>query len=72
MGILGIMISFLPVVFGGIRLARFNVIFGGREKTRFVGLPIPYYAIGIASFIIFNYHLWKELYLSRVIIPQLF
>ena len=71
MGILGIILSFLPLVFGGIRLARFNVIFGGKEKTKFVGLPIPNMAITFASFIIFNYHFWGELYLSRIIIPQL-
>jgi len=72
MGILGIIISFLPLVFGGIRLARFNVIFGGKEKTIFVGLPIPYSALSVVSFIIFNYYFWNELYLSRILIPQLF
>ncbi|MFZ5519346.1 MAG: CDP-diacylglycerol--serine O-phosphatidyltransferase [Candidatus Zhuqueibacterota bacterium] len=71
LGILGIILSFLPLVFGGIRLARFNVIFGGKEKTKFVGLPIPYMAMTLSSFIIFNYHFWGELYLSRIIIPQL-
>ncbi len=71
MGILGIILAFLPLVFGCIRLARFNVVFGGKEKTKFVGLPIPFMAITMASFIIFNYHFWGELYLSRIMIPQL-
>lgn len=71
MGILGIIISFLPLMFGGIRLARFNIVFGGKEKTSFVGLPIPNAAICFTSFIIFNYYFWNELYLSRLMIPQL-
>ena len=70
MGLLGIIISFLPLVVGGIRLARFNVIFGGKEKNKFVGLPIPNTALTFAAFVIFNYHFWNELYLSRILIPQ--
>jgi CDP-diacylglycerol---serine O-phosphatidyltransferase len=70
-GILGIILSFLPLMCGGIRLARFNVMFGGQEKTNFVGLPIPAAALSFMSFIIFNYHFWDEIYLSRVMIPQL-
>jgi len=72
LGILGIIISFLPLLFGGIRLGRFNVLFGGKEKTKFVGLPIPYSALNSASFIIFNYHYWNKLHLSRMLIPQIF
>lgn len=71
MGILGIIISFLPLIFGSVRLARFNVIFGGKEKTKFVGLPIPHSAINIASFLILNYFFWNEVYLSRILIPQI-
>lgn len=71
MGILGIIISFLPLIFGSVRLARFNVIFGGKEKTKFVGLPIPHSAINIASFFILNFFFWNEVYLSRILIPQI-
>jgi CDP-diacylglycerol--serine O-phosphatidyltransferase len=71
MGILGIIISFFPLLFGCVRLARFNVIFGGKEKTKFVGLPIPHAAMSCASFVIFNYYFWNEIYLSRIVIPQL-
>ena len=71
LGKLGIIISFLPLIFGGIRLARFNVLYGHKPKTRFVGLPIPYSALHIASFVIFNYHFWDDLHLSRILIPQL-
>lgn len=72
MGLLGILISFLPLLFGSIRLARFNVIFGGKEKTSFVGLPIPYSALNTASFVIFNYHYWGHIHLNRILIPQIF
>jgi len=71
LGKLGIIISFLPLLFGGVRLARFNILYGNKAKTKFVGLPIPYSALWTASFIIFNYHFWDELYLSRYLIPQL-
>ncbi len=70
-GRLGIIIAFLPLLFGGIRLARFNVLYGNKPKTKFVGLPIPYSALCTASFVIFNYHFWDDIHLSRILIPQL-
>ncbi len=70
MGMLGMLISFIPAMCGGIRLARFNVLFGGKEKKSFVGLPIPLAAISNVAFIIFNFHFWDDLYLSRFLIPQ--
>ena len=48
----GIFFSFLPLLFGGIRLARFNVQIAGFEKKGFSGLPIPTTAYGIASIIL--------------------
>ena len=71
-GILGVIISFMPLLFGGIRLARFNVLFGGKEKAKFIGLPIPFAALHTAAFIIFNYRFWDGLHLSRILIPQIF
>ena len=71
MGILGIIISFLPLLFGGVRLARYNVTQGGKERTKFVGLPIPHSALNFASFMIFNYYFWDEMFLSRILIPQI-
>ncbi|MCK6543840.1 CDP-diacylglycerol--serine O-phosphatidyltransferase [bacterium] len=55
-GIWGILISFMPLVFGGIRLARFNVgVADHSEKDSFfTGLPIPSSAITIASFVAFE------------------
>ncbi len=71
LGKLGIIISFLPLLFGGVRLAKFNVLYGNKAKTKFIGLPIPYSALSTVSFIIFNYHFWNDMYLSRILIPQL-
>jgi CDP-diacylglycerol--serine O-phosphatidyltransferase len=52
LGGLGIFLSSLLMVFGGLRLARFNVQLVGYEKDYFVGLPIPVSALTVASFVI--------------------
>jgi CDP-diacylglycerol---serine O-phosphatidyltransferase len=60
-GTTGLLISFLPLVFGSIRLARFNVRQNGIKKEYFEGLPIPAAALTIATFIIFNFYFWDRL-----------
>ncbi|MDA3967795.1 MULTISPECIES: CDP-diacylglycerol--serine O-phosphatidyltransferase [Helicobacter] len=50
-GKLGIAISGLYVVFGAIRLARFNVSTGNSEPNVFIGLPIPAAAVFIVSWL---------------------
>ncbi len=52
----GMFLSSLLMVFGGIRLARFNVQTTGFEKTHFTGLPIPASAMTVCSFI----YLWYD------------
>ncbi len=52
-GNVGLFISFFPLLFASIRLARFNVELEGFEKTAFTGLPSPAAAITIASYLIF-------------------
>lgn len=49
---LGLIISSMLVIFGGIRLARFNVQLVGFEKDYFTGLPIPASAITIVAFVL--------------------
>jgi len=71
-GTVGIIISFIPLVFGSVRLARFNIRLKGFDKEYFEGLPIPPAAITIATFLVFNYHFWgrlrwEKLYLLIVI-----
>lgn len=60
-GTIGLLISFLPLVFGSIRLARFNIRQDGVKKEYFEGLPIPAAALTIATFIIFNFYFWDRL-----------
>jgi CDP-diacylglycerol--serine O-phosphatidyltransferase len=50
LGNIGILISSLPLVFGAIRLARFNVQLIGFDKEYFRGLPIPLQALTICAF----------------------
>jgi CDP-diacylglycerol--serine O-phosphatidyltransferase len=53
----GILISSLLMVFGGLRLARFNSQLVGFDKDHFIGLPIPVSALTIASFVLY---FWKD------------
>lgn len=48
----GILLSSLPLILGGIRLARFNVQLVGFSKDYFRGLPIPSQAIAICAFVL--------------------
>ena len=52
MGTWGIIISALPLIAGGFRLARFNIQLVGFSKSFFLGLPIPSAALTIASFVL--------------------
>lgn len=69
-GPLGIVISFFPLLFGAMRLARFNANLSGHEKLDFSGLPIPASAGFFSSFIIFNFDIWDELYLVSFLMPM--
>ncbi len=51
----GIILSSLPLIAGGFRLARFNVQLVGFEKKYFTGLPIPSAAIFFATLILSFY-----------------
>jgi CDP-diacylglycerol--serine O-phosphatidyltransferase len=51
----GVLISSFLMVFGGLRLARFNVQLVGFDKDHFVGLPIPMSAMTVVAFML-NYH----------------
>jgi len=49
---IGLFVSFFPLLFGSIRLARFNVQLSGFSKTHFSGLPIPAAAITLGSYVL--------------------
>ena len=57
---IGLLIAFVPLWFGSIRLARFNSQLDGFEKTHFSGLPIPVAALAITSAIIFSLHYFEN------------
>lgn len=66
---IGIILTSLPLIAGGFRLARFNVQLTGFDKSFFTGLPIPSSAITIVSFILAFYQDdYSELH-SQFIIP---
>jgi CDP-diacylglycerol--serine O-phosphatidyltransferase len=52
-GRFGILVSALYVIFGAIRLARFNVTTNQNDPNVFIGLPIPTAAIALASSLLF-------------------
>jgi len=52
-GKLGALFSALYVVFGAIRLARFNVMSGVSEPSVFIGIPIPGAAVVLTMWILF-------------------
>jgi CDP-diacylglycerol--serine O-phosphatidyltransferase len=68
-GTIGLLLSYIPLVFGSIRLARFNTRASDTEKRYFEGLPIPAAAITIATFVIFNYELWDAMHWSHILVP---
>jgi CDP-diacylglycerol--serine O-phosphatidyltransferase len=51
----GILISSMPLIFGAIRLARFNVQLVGFDKSHFTGLPIPVQAMTLCAFLLQHY-----------------
>jgi CDP-diacylglycerol--serine O-phosphatidyltransferase len=51
----GIIVSSMPLVFGAIRLARFNSQLVGFDKDYFRGLPIPAQAIALCAFFLETY-----------------
>jgi CDP-diacylglycerol---serine O-phosphatidyltransferase len=56
----GAFIVFSQVLFGGFRLAKFNLTASSESKGEFVGLPIPMAALSIVTFVHFNTWLDKE------------
>ncbi len=67
----GVIISSLPLIAGGFRLARFNVQLVGFDKSYFTGLPIPSAALVIVCF---NLSFYKNGYpeeLKIFIIPMI-
>ena len=71
-GIIGILVSFLPLAFGSIRLARFNAEATESETkaSYFKGLPIPAAAFALATFVLFEQSVYNT-YQHRVFLVVL-
>ena len=59
--IVGVIFSFIPLLFGTIRLAKFNLVQEDNPKAYFIGLATPMNAIMIVTFMMFNHQLWGNL-----------
>ena len=59
--LLKVIISFIPLLFGTIRLAKFNIISEDNPKPYFIGLTTPLSAITIISFMLFNFQLYGNM-----------
>ncbi|MCH7770885.1 MAG: CDP-diacylglycerol--serine O-phosphatidyltransferase [Bacteroidetes bacterium] len=66
---IGIIVSSLPLIAGGFRLARFNLQLVGFEKSFFLGLPIPISALTITTFVLAFYNNGFATSYSDAIIP---
>jgi CDP-diacylglycerol---serine O-phosphatidyltransferase len=72
-GRLGWLASFLFVVCGALRLARFNVQVNTVESKRFVGLPIPAAASTVAATVLLFHHFgWPSSYKRLAIIVLIY
>lgn len=56
--LIGGFISFIPLLFGTIRLARFNLEGTGPPKSYYLGLPTPVAALTIFGYFLFNQRLY--------------
>ncbi|MCC6866352.1 MAG: CDP-diacylglycerol--serine O-phosphatidyltransferase [Ignavibacteria bacterium] len=65
---IGIAVSALIMIFGAIRLARFNAQLVGFDKSYFSGVPVPIPAVTVSSFILYYYNKNFNLHTSEIFI----
>ncbi len=70
LGIKSGIISFFPLLFGAIRLARFNTFATEGKKSYFIGLPVPANALIIGSYVWFQKTLTSEFGDAKIILPM--
>lgn len=68
-GFAGAVISFFPLLFGGVRLARYNLSATPEKKQYFTGLPVPAMAVTIGSFIWFNQSVFGNYGNPKLVLP---
>lgn len=69
LGFIGNLISFFPLLFGAVRLARYNVLTEGGSVKFFNGLPVPAMALSILSIIWFNINLNNTSGNPKIVLP---
>lgn len=69
--LLGGLIAFVPLLFGTIRLARFNILQEDDPKSFFIGLPTPVNAILIVSFMLFNHQVFGDMGDPRIALTMI-
>ncbi len=67
--LLGGIIAFTPLLFGTIRLARFNILQEDEPKSFFIGLPTPVNAIILVSYMLFNHQVFGDFGDARIALP---
>ena len=67
----GGLIAFTPLLFGTIRLARFNIMQEDDPKSFFTGLPTPINAIIIVSYMLVNHQVFGEMCDPRIALPMI-
>ena len=67
----GGLIAFTPLLFGTIRLARFNIMQEDDPKSFFTDLPTPINAIIIVSYMLFNHQVFGEMGDPRIALPMI-
>ncbi len=72
MPLVAVVISFIPLLAGGVRLARFNVSQDETPLPIFIGLPTPAAALVISSFILFSFSIRNDLGDPRIAISLMF
>lgn len=70
-GRLGMVVAFIFLLCGALRLARFNANIDKVQSDYFQGLPIPGAAAGIIGFILISAEFPKTLYREAIAIPYL-
>lgn len=68
---LGIALASLIMIFGALRLARFNTQLVGFDKNYFTGVPVPLAALTISSFFLFYFNQNFDLKTSEIVLIAL-
>jgi CDP-diacylglycerol--serine O-phosphatidyltransferase len=67
---IGLAVSFLPLLFASLRLARFNVQLEGFDKSEFNGFPSPAAAFSLVSVIFLNQYLLEEKIIEQSLVKE--